>query len=156
MKQKTVIGVMGLAVKSDGRFLLTQRHQPDTPAWHNKWNIPGGGVEFGEDPRDALDRELWEELRVKPRLLLPHPFPVNITWLDKDTHHGFDFHLLMLCYLVDIGNQEIDLSGDPEQETAAYQWYSLDELDSVECLPQTPETVRAGLALLKQHATIGK
>lgn len=155
MKQITRLGVLGLAVKPDGRFLLTKRNQPDTPIWHNKWNIPGGAVEFGEDPRDALDRELFEELRVKPRLILDHPFPVNIVWRDKETHHGFDFHLLMLCYLVDIGKQEIDLSGDPEEETAAYQWYDLGQLDQLDCLPQTESTVRTGLSLLTKHDKMG-
>lgn len=148
MKQVTKIGVMGLDVSKKGQFLLTQRNQPDTPAWHLKWNIPGGGVEFGEDPRSALDRELWEELRVKPKLLLPQPIPVNITWLDKETGHGFDFHLLMLCYLIDISDQVIDLSHDPEHETSDYRWYTLEELDNIDCLPQTPETVRTVLGLL--------
>lgn len=147
MKQRTTIGVMGLAVNQTGQFLLTKRYQPDTPAWHNKWNIPGGAVEFGEDPVDALIREFWEELRVKPKVLLPHPIPVNIVWYAKDTGYDHDFHLLMLCYLVDIGKQKIDLSGDPEEETSAYKWYRFDELDAVPCLPQTPETVHQAMSL---------
>jgi 8-oxo-dGTP pyrophosphatase MutT (NUDIX family) len=148
MRQKTMIGVIGLAVNQDYQFLLTQRNQPDTPAWHLKWNIPGGGLEFGEDPITGLEREFWEELRVKPTLIHPQPIPVNIVWYAKDTGYDHDFHLILLCYLVDIGKQKIDLTHDPEEETCAYQWFSLDELDALETLPQTKETVRTVLRLV--------
>jgi len=156
MKQKTTLGVLGLAVNKQGQFLITKRYQPDTPAWHNKWNIPGGGVKFGEDPEDTLRREFWEELRVKPRILHPLPIPVNVIWLDKTTHANIDLHILLLCYLVDIGNQTIDLTHDPEEETSAYQWYLPNELDAVDCLPQTVETVKKALSLVKQHDILSK
>ena len=151
MKQKTVIGVIGLALNKNGQVLLTKRHQPDTPAWHNKWNIPGGGVEFGENPEDALTREFWEELRVKPKILLKQPIPVNIVWYAKDTGYDHDFHLLLLCYIVDIGDQEIDLTNDPEEETSDYRWYKENELDQIDCLPQTIETTKKALKLVREH-----
>ena len=150
-RRRTVIGVTGLAVNKQGQFLLTQRHQPDTPAWHNKWNIPGGGVEFGESPEDALIRECWEELRVKPTILLAQPIPVNIVWYAADTGYDHDFHLLLLCYIVDIGDQEIDLTHDPEEETSDYRWSTEDELAEVDGLPQTVETVKKALNLVKEH-----
>jgi 8-oxo-dGTP diphosphatase len=152
MKQKTVIGTIGLAINKQGQFLLTQRSQPGISKWDQKWNIPGGGLDFGEDPVSGLKRELWEELRVKPKLLLPHPIPVNVVWYAKDTGYDHDFHLLLLCYLIDIGDQEIDLSHDPEEETCDYKWYQESELDNLDCLPQTPETVRTCLELARKHA----
>lgn len=140
MKKRTILGAMGLAISAD-KFLLTQRYQPDTPAWHLKWNIPGGGIEFGEDPIAALKREFWEELRVKPTLLMPLPLPVNIVWLARDTGYDYDFHLMMHCYAVDIGNQKIDITQDPEHETCDYRWFTLKEANNVECLPHTIETI---------------
>lgn len=151
MKQKTILAVLGLAINKQGQVLLTQRHQPDTPAWHNKWNIPGGGMEFGESPTDALTREFWEELRVKPTILYPQPIPVNVVWYGRDVGLDTDAHILLLCYIVDIGDQVIDLTHDPEEETSDYRWYSPEELSSVDGLPQTVETVKKALSLVKQH-----
>lgn len=156
MKKKTILGAIGLAVNHKGQFLLTKRSQPGVSAWDNKWNVPGGALDFGEDPITGLKRELWEELRVKPRILHPQPIPVNIVWYAKDTGYDHDFHLLLLCYVIDIGNQEIDLSHDPEQETKGYRWYSLSELEDIPCLPQTHETVRSTMALVKKHAILKK
>lgn len=145
---------MGLAVNSQGKFLLTQRHQPQTPIWHLKWNIPGGGIEFGEDPEAALIREFWEELRVKPTLRLQYPVPVNIVWYGQETGYDFDFHLLMLCFVVDIAGQKIDISQDPEHETCDSRWFSLEEAKKLETLPHTIETVEKALELLRNNATM--
>ncbi|HEX8987654.1 MAG TPA: Nudix family hydrolase [Rhodocyclaceae bacterium] len=50
-------------VRSDGCFLLGQR-APDT-FYPGYWEFPGGKVEAGETPRDALVRELYEELEIE-------------------------------------------------------------------------------------------
>ena len=57
--------VAGL-IESDGKLLICQRtkHQP-LPL---KWEFPGGKIEQGEQPRDALRRELEEELGIRARV----------------------------------------------------------------------------------------
>ena len=52
--------VLGVIVRPDGRFLITKRVMTKSwaPGW---WEIPGGGVQAGEDSRDAVIRELKEE-----------------------------------------------------------------------------------------------
>ncbi|MDA0205531.1 MAG: (deoxy)nucleoside triphosphate pyrophosphohydrolase [Acidobacteria bacterium] len=57
--------VAGLLV-SDGRILACRRRSDQDHA--SKWEFPGGKVEPGEDPRDALVRELREELRIEATL----------------------------------------------------------------------------------------
>jgi 8-oxo-dGTP diphosphatase len=57
--------VAGLFVH-DGRILACRRRQDQAHA--SKWEFPGGKVEPGEDPRDALARELREELSVEATL----------------------------------------------------------------------------------------
>lgn len=49
--------------RSDGTFLLAQR--PLDKIWAGYWEFPGGKVEAGESARDALDRELHEELGIE-------------------------------------------------------------------------------------------
>ncbi len=56
---KTVIVVAGL-MALQGKILLAQRREEDDQAL--LWEFPGGKVEEGEDPRQALKREIQEEL----------------------------------------------------------------------------------------------
>lgn len=150
-RRKIIPAVLGLAVRSDSTFLLTQRNQPRTPSAHLKWNVPGGAIEWGETPEEALIREFKEELDVVPKILFPYPTPYNGLWYGKDTGSDTDTHVLLLLYLVDIGEQEIDLSNDEEEETCDYRWYSLKDLESLETLPNTKEGIEAALKLVAKH-----
>jgi mutator protein MutT len=51
-------------IEQDGRVLICQR--PATRAFGGKWEFPGGKMRSSETPRQALDRELREELGVAP------------------------------------------------------------------------------------------
>ena len=43
----------------DGRVLLTR--MSSRTRIEGRWTLPGGGIDHGEDPRDALRREVYEE-----------------------------------------------------------------------------------------------
>ena len=77
-------------VDVDGRVLIAQRPEGKTLA--GLWEFPGGKLEPGERPEDALIRELREELgiEVKPACLAPLTFA---------SHAYDDFHLLMPLYV---------------------------------------------------------
>ena len=62
-----VIAVVAAIIEYQGRYLLCQRH--DGPHLPLKWEFPGGKVEPGERPREALVREIQEELGLS---LAPH------------------------------------------------------------------------------------
>ena len=55
--------VCGVLTQPDGRFLLAQR--PEGRIWAGFWEFPGGKIEPGESPAEALSRELREELGIK-------------------------------------------------------------------------------------------
>lgn len=55
--------VVAAAVIRDGRLLLAQRTRP--PELAGLWELPGGKIEPGETPADAVRRELGEELGVE-------------------------------------------------------------------------------------------
>jgi 8-oxo-dGTP diphosphatase len=63
--------VAGVMIK-DGRILLCHR-SPDRRWYPDVWDLPGGHVELGETPTEALKRELLEELGVSVRSLSRHP-----------------------------------------------------------------------------------
>ena len=62
MTTKPALMVVAAVIESEGRILIGQRRAQDRHAL--KWEFPGGKVEPFESPRDALRRELQEELGV--------------------------------------------------------------------------------------------
>jgi 8-oxo-dGTP diphosphatase len=77
-------------IDPDGRVLIAQR--PPGKAMAGLWEFPGGKIEPGERPEEALIRELHEELSltVKEACLAPFTFA---------SHTYPDFHLLMPLYV---------------------------------------------------------
>lgn len=127
-------GVLGLAVNSQRQFLITQRNQPEHPDVHGKWQVPGGGVEYGEQPEETLIRELQEELKVTPRVLYHYPICRTQVW----QHHKFGSSVVLMCYVISIESQ-VPCIGDPE--TLDFRWVTMDELDTLSCLPLTHDFV---------------
>ena len=83
---KTVLVSAVALIDRDGRILLAQR--PEGKSMAGLWEFPGGKVEAGETPEQALIRELQEELAINTweSCLAPLTFA---------SHSYHDFHLLM-------------------------------------------------------------
>lgn len=149
------VAALGLPVSADGqKVLLTQRHAPDFPAWHHKWQIAGGGVKFGETMEEAVVREMWEELHVKAKIIHPYPIVKTSIWYGDESDEKMDTQVVLITYLVDLGSQIPDLSHDPDWETSAYGWYTLKEAKKLDCLPLTLPVVKEAFPLLRKHAII--
>jgi 8-oxo-dGTP diphosphatase len=108
---------------SSGRVLITQR--PAHKQLGGLWEFPGGKVELGEAPEQALVRELKEELdlTVEPDALDPFAFA---------SHAYPDFHLLMPLYVATKWQGVIKL--DPNSAQAA-KWVQPQELRAHEMPP---------------------
>lgn len=90
MQAKLILVVACALIDPDGRVLIAQR--PAGGAMGELWEFPGGKIEPGERPEEALIRELSEELgiAVKEPCLAPFSFA---------SHAYPDFHLLMPLYV---------------------------------------------------------
>ena len=112
------IPVVAAVIRREGKILATQRgYGPQKDGWE----FPGGKVESGEDPREALVREIREELRVD---IVPG---VEIGVVE---HEYPNISIRMQCFWAEIREGSPVLT---EHENA--KWISADELEQVDWLP---------------------
>lgn len=149
-QKKIIVAVLGLAINKHNQFLLTRRHAPGSKVWHNKWQAAGGGLEFGETPEQALAREMQEELGVSIRILHPYPIVKSSVWYASETSSKSDSQIILMGYIVDIGQQRIDISKD--NETNAFEWYTLEDVLKLDCLPMTPEIITEAAKMCNQYS----
>ena len=116
MKQIEVVAA--IIHDSEGRIFATQRGYGD---YKDGWEFPGGKMEPGETPEDALKREIWEELETK----------IVVERLVQTVDYDYpQFHLTMHCFLCSIESGSLIL-----KEHEAARWLKPEELDSVDWLP---------------------
>ena len=116
MKQIEVVAA--IIYDSEGRIFATQRGYGDYKDW---WEFPGGKMEAGETPEEALRREIWEELETR---IVVEKFVETVEWDYPQ------FHLSMHCYLCHVESGHLEL-----KEHEAAKWLNKDELESVNWQP---------------------
>lgn len=116
--KKKSIHVVAALICRDNEVFATQRGYGNYKDW---WEFPGGKVEAGETPEEALAREIREELDAK--------ISVNeyITTVEYDYP---EFHLSMACYWCGVREGQLTLL-----EHEAARWLPLDDLRQVNWLP---------------------
>ena len=112
------IEVTAAIIIQDGKVFATQRGYGDWKGW---WEFPGGKMEAGETPQEALIREIHEELDAE----------IEIGKLLDTVEWDYPaFHLTMHCFLCTLISESMHLN---EHEDAA--WLSAETLYSVKWLP---------------------
>ena len=115
MKQ---IEVVAAIVCKEDRIFATQRGYGE---WKDWWEFPGGKMEVGETPEDALVREIREELSAE----------ISVGELLTTVEYDYPkFHLTMHCFLCTLVGDALHLN-----EHEAARWLTKDELDTVKWLP---------------------
>lgn len=138
--EKLIAGVLGVAFNGNHEVLLTQRHEPDVPKEHAKWQLPGGALEFGEHPEETLKREIKEELDVEAEIISPGPIIRSLTFKrEQPDGEVTPYHLLMFAYIITLANTDIDISNDPQ--ASAFRWVSIDSINTITTLPLVPGIV---------------
>jgi 8-oxo-dGTP diphosphatase len=121
------IEVVAAIIRKDGQVFATQRGYGE---WKDWWEFPGGKLEAGESPEEALKREIREELSTD---ICIEEFLCTVEY-DYPK-----FHLTMHCYKCSLLTEALHLN-----EHEAARWLTIKEIDSVRWLP-------ADILVVKSH-----
>ena len=121
MKQIEVVAA--IIHDDEGRIFATQRGYGD---YKDGWEFPGGKIEDGETPEEALKREIWEELETR---ILVERLVQTVEWEYPK------FHLTMHCFWCHVESGHVESGSLTLKEHEAARWLTKEQLDSVEWLP---------------------
>ena len=123
MKQ---IEVVAAVIRRGNEIFATQRGYGEFKDW---WEFPGGKVEAGETPQQALVREIREEMNAA----------ITVERLVTTVEYDYEtFHLSMDCFLAHLDDGRYQLL-----EHSAAQWVDASSADSVAWLPADVEVIEA-------------
>ena len=118
------ISVVAAVIRDGERIFATQKGYGNYKGW---WEFPGGKIEAGETPQQALKREILEELDTE----------IEVGDLITSVEYDYpEFHLSMDCFWCTVTSGKLVLK---EAEDA--KWLSKDELMSVKWLPADLEVL---------------
>ena len=112
------IEVVAAIIRKGDKIFATQRGYGDFKDW---WEFPGGKMEAGETPEEALVREIREELDAEIGV---DKFLSTVDWDYPQ------FHLTMHCFICSLLTDALHLN-----EHEAARWLDKDDIDSVRWLP---------------------
>ena len=116
--KKKSISVVAAIICKDGQIFATQRGYGNYKDW---WEFPGGKVEAGETPEQALEREIREELATE----------ISVGDYLMTVEYDYpEFHLSMACYWCSIKEGNLTLL-----EHEAARWLPFSDLRQVNWLP---------------------
>lgn len=116
--KRKCIQVAAAIIVNEGKIFATQRGYGK---FKDSWEFPGGKIEQGETPRQAVRREIMEELDTE----------IEVGELFDTVEYDYpDFHLTMHCFFCSIKSGDLVL-----KEHEAAKWLTGETLDSVAWLP---------------------
>ena len=121
MEEKKHYNVVAAVVVDDGKYLCMQRCRSKYDYISEHWEFPGGKIEPGEKPEEALKREIKEELKAEISVgddlgLVEYDYP--------------NFHLNMRCFMCSLVSDDVTLL-----EHEAMKWLTAETIDTVNWLP---------------------
>ena len=121
---KTIEVVAAIIFDEQGRIFATQRGYGE---WKDWWEFPGGKIEPGETPQQALKREIHEELDAE----------IEVGELLRTIDYDYPtFHLTMRCFKCKLSESHVKLL-----EHEAARWLAPSELHSVRWLPADEQII---------------
>ena len=126
MNNAKTVKVVAAIIIHDNKIFATQRGYGE---FKDGWEFPGGKIEPGETPQEALAREIKEELDIEIEVK---------DFLETVEYDYPEFHLSMDCFFCVIRSGELVL-----KEHEAAKWLTAEKLDSVDWLPADKGLIEA-------------
>lgn len=133
--KRQIVVVIALIQNAEGEVLLQQRLDPLILDAHEKWEFPGGRIDYGESPEDAIRRECREEIGCEIRIKKLMPRIQSTVWVRTDDKEQ---HVIIICYLAELA------SGEPrpsDEKVAKVGWFAREEILHLDTLRGTNEYV---------------
>jgi len=112
------IEVVAAVIRKGDKIFATQRGYGD---FKDRWEFPGGKLEPGETPQEALEREIREELCAEIEI---------DSYIDTVEWDYPEFHLTLHCFLCSLRSEALHLN-----EHEAARWLGADEMEALDWLP---------------------
>jgi ADP-ribose pyrophosphatase YjhB (NUDIX family) len=112
------VAVGAVALRERELLLIRRGHGPAA----GRWSVPGGRVHFGEDLREAVVRELYEETGLEGVVTS------FLGWVERIGTDPEPYHFVILDFAVDILDPDNPTPGDDAKEA---KWVPFEELDQL-------------------------
>ncbi|SMF80871.1 ADP-ribose pyrophosphatase YjhB, NUDIX family [Paenibacillus uliginis N3/975] len=132
MEKYTHLGVYGVLIK-DGRILLIRKARGP---YLGKWDLPGGSIEFGEEPEQTLKREFHEETGLTAiRGIMKTAVSCTIIY-QRTEDELEEMHHIGIIYQVELEDDKapIKREGD-QQDSLGAEWIPLEKLKFIPITP---------------------
>ena len=123
MNDKVGVSQKAVIFNKEGKFLVMLRGAT-APANPLKWDLPGGDVDFGEDPRASILREIKEEAGIEVSELTPFDVEAHI---NSDNCHWFT-----VTYKAKAKSEDVKISWEHDE----YKWVSVEEFSKLPSIPK--------------------
>ena len=131
------IRVVAAVIRNGDKIFSTARGYGEYKGW---WEFPGGKIEEGETPQQALIREIREELTAE----------IVVGDLIRTIEYDYpSFHLSMDCFWAEVSSGHLELK---EAEDA--RWLTAEQLDEVKWLPADLELIAPIRQMLEKNKVL--
>ncbi|MBL8030070.1 MAG: NUDIX hydrolase [Candidatus Doudnabacteria bacterium] len=138
MEEKQITIAVAIIRNAEGELLMARRHAPDLPNAHDKWEFIGGGVEFGEDPKETIIREVMEEsgLEVNVTKLFPKVFSEILQVPGK-----INLHVIILTYECKVVGGSLKIGLDAQEEIAELRYLPIEKIKLLDAFKNVHKTI---------------
>ncbi len=148
--RKMIFVFDGVVFDKQGRILIDQRVGDGLEKVNGLWEVPGGKLEFGETPEQAIAREIREEIgcHVQAKKLIPYTDVGTLEYPNKLQHTVVFYYI---CELADEDCLEVH-----DHKIGGFRWIDPSELDNYHFMFGNREAIEMAIKMRKAEPVEGK